>query len=76
MNSNLEEQHYVNTSQQSKHNQTTSLKILHWNCNGLKDKLQELLHFMEKNNILTATLQETYGEEQFHHTELRHYQTR
>ena len=29
------------------------------NCNGLRDKLQEILRFMQMNNILVAALQET-----------------
>lgn len=37
----------------------TPLKILQYNCNGLRDKLQEILHFMDSNNILIAALQET-----------------
>lgn len=35
------------------------IKILQFNCNGLRDKLQEILNFMEQHNIQIAALQET-----------------
>lgn len=37
----------------------TSLNILQLNCNGLRSKLDEIVHFMEKNDVLIATIQET-----------------
>ena len=36
-----------------------SFNIMQLNCNGLRDKLQEILRFMQMNNVLVAALQET-----------------
>ena len=36
-----------------------NLKVLQYNINGICNKLDELLHYVEKNNILIAAIQET-----------------
>ena len=33
-----------------------SFNIMQMNCNGLRDKLQEILRFMQMNNVLVAAL--------------------
>ena len=38
---------------------TLNLKILQFNCNGIKNKIDELLTFMSTNDILIAAIQET-----------------
>ena len=40
-------------------NFTGNLNILQYNINGISGKLDELLHFMEKDNIKIAAIQET-----------------
>ncbi|WP_333764851.1 reverse transcriptase domain-containing protein [Streptomyces sp. IBSBF 2390] len=35
------------------------LVILQLNCNGVRDKIQEIIHYMEQNNISIAAIQET-----------------
>lgn len=35
------------------------MKVLQYNINGICNKLDELLHYVEKNNILIAAIQET-----------------
>lgn len=35
------------------------LKILQYNCNGLRGNIHDILRFMEKHNILIAAIQET-----------------
>ena len=39
--------------------QKYDVKILQWNCNGIKNKLTELHHFVIENNIKIVVLQET-----------------
>ena len=39
--------------------QNYDIKILQWNCNGIKKKLDELIHFIDKHNIKIVALQET-----------------
>ena len=41
------------------HNNTGSLKVLQYNINGINNKIDELLHYMENNKISIAALQET-----------------
>ena len=41
------------------HERSFDLKILQFNCNGLKGKLDQVIDMMEKNNLKIAALQET-----------------
>ena len=44
---------------QQNNNNSTNVNTLQYNINGIMNKCEELLHYMEKNNIQVAAIQET-----------------
>ena len=45
--------------QNNNNNRSYDLKILQWNCNGIKSKLTELSNFLHQHQIKVAVIQET-----------------
>ncbi|KAI5727897.1 hypothetical protein M8J77_008348 [Diaphorina citri] len=49
----------ANVSQNTPDSDPITFKILQYNCNGLRKKIDEIVNYMETNDILVAAIQET-----------------